>query len=302
MSYFRRFRDAAISIALLIIPFLFLNANLSDPSSTSVVDQLFLQLSAPVQYLAAEAAESVSGVVEEYVYLVDVRQENERLRMDSERLAEENRLLRVEARENQRLRDLLALRERLRGESVAARVVGKDFSPYFRVVRLRLDRGARDRVREGMPVVGAQGLVGQVRRTFGRHADVRLTVDQESAVDVVVQRTGARGVLRGTGESDRYAAHVQYLKREDEVEVGDEVYTSGLGRRFPASILVGRITRVERAEFGLYQEVEVTPTVDFSSLEEVLVLTEGARDTSRDEGSREDSPTRRGDSSDGSGL
>ena len=283
MSYFRRFRDAAISVALLIVPFLFLSANLSEPDDTSVVDQGFLQLSAPVQYLAAETADAVSGVVEEYVYLVDVKRDNERLRLDAARLEEENRLLRMEARENQRLRDLLALRERLRGDTIAARVIGKEISPYFRVVRLRLARGARDRVRAGMPVVSAQGLVGQVRRTFGRHADVRLTVDRESAVDVIVQRTGARGVLRGTGESDRYAARIQYLQRDDEIEVGDEVYTSGLGRRFPASILVGRVSRVERAEFGLYQEVEVTPTVDFSGLEQVLVLTEGARDTSQDE-------------------
>lgn len=289
MSYFRRFRDAAISVALLVIPFLFLSANLSDPADTSIIDDAFLQLSRPVQYLATETADAVSGVVEEYVYLVDVKRDNERLRLDAARLEEENRLLRTEARENQRLRDLLALRERLRGDTIAARVISKEISPYFRVVRLRLDRGARDRVRAGMPVVSSQGLVGQVRRTFGRHADVRLTVDRESAVDVIVQRTGARGVLRGTGESDRYAARIQYLQRDDEIEVGDEVYTSGLGRRFPASILVGRVSRVERAEFGLYQEVEVAPTVDFSALEEVLVLTEGARDTSReDDGDREE--------------
>jgi len=290
MSYFRRFRDAAISVALLIIPFLFLSANLSDPADTSIIDDAFLQLSRPVQYLATETADAVSGVVEEYVYLVDVKRDNERLRLDTARLEEENRLLRTEARENQRLRDLLALRERLRGDTIAARVISKEISPYFRVVRLRLDRGARDRVRAGMPVVSSQGLVGQVRRTFGRHADVHLTVDRESAVDVIVQRTGARGVLRGTGESDRYAARIQYLQRDDEIEVGDEVYTSGLGRRFPASILVGRVNRVERAEFGLYQEVEVSPTVDFSALEEVLVLTEGARDTSRDEGGDREEP------------
>jgi rod shape-determining protein MreC len=129
-----------------------------------------------------------------------------------------------------------------------------------------------------MPVVSAQGLVGQIRRTSGRHADVLLTVDQESAIDVVVQRTGARGMLRGTGESNRYLCRMQYLRREDEIEIGDEVYTSGLGRRFPPAILVGRVVRVERQEFGLYQEVEVAPSVSFSDLEEVLLLTSGSRE------------------------
>ncbi|MEM9069648.1 MAG: rod shape-determining protein MreC [Myxococcota bacterium] len=278
MSYFRRFRDATVSIALLVLPFFFLSANLKDPSNVTVVDQIFLNASGPIQYVATEAAHAVSGVVEDYVYLVDVKRDNERLRLQNDRLREETRLLRVQARENERLRDLLQLRQRLGGETISAEVIAKDISPFFRVMRIRVDRGVRDRVRTGMPVVSSQGLVGQIRRSAGRHSDVLLTVDQESAIDISIQRTGARGMLRGTGETNRYLCRVQYLRRDDEIEVGDEVYTSGLGRRFPASILVGRITRVERQEFGLYQEVEVTPSVDFSSLDEVLVLTAGSRE------------------------
>lgn len=278
MNTFRRFRDAVVVVALLVLPFFFLKANLEDPSDANVMDQMILTISAPLQYLGREAAEAVSGVLEEYVYLVDVKRENERLRLENERLDEETRLLRIHARENQRLRELLALRERLGGESISAQVIARDISAYFRVSSIRLDRGSRDRVRAGMPVVSAQGLVGQVRRTYGRYADVLLTVDRESAIDVVVQRTGARGMLRGTGESNRYLCQIQYLQRGDEVEVGDEVYTSGLGRRFPASVLVGRVTRVERREFGLYQAVEVTPSVQFSTLEEVLVLTAQSRE------------------------
>ena len=281
MNYFRRFRDAAGSVVLLVLPFFFLSANLKDPAETNVFDQTLLQISDPLQYVATEAATAVSGVVEDYVYLVDVQRDNDRLRLRNDRLEEENRLLRIQSAENERLRDLLQLRQRLGTETISAEVVAKDISPFFRVMRIRLDRGARDRVRAGMPVVSSQGLVGQIRRTAGRHSDVLLTVDQESAIDVIVQRTGARGMLRGTGETNRYLARMQYLQRDDEVEVGDEVYTSGLGRRFPAAILIGRITRVEREEFGLYQQVEVTPSVDFSALEEVLVLTAGSREQAR---------------------
>jgi len=277
VNQIRRFRDAAISVALLVIPFFFLSANLKEQSDRNVVDQMFVQASAPLQFVAAEAADAVSGVIEEYVYLVDVKSDNDRLRMENERLHEEARLLRIRARENERLRSLLELRRRLEGETISAQVIAKEISPFFRVMRVRLDRGLRDRVRDGMPVVSAQGLVGQVQAAQGRYADVRLTVDRESAIDVVVQRTGARGMLRGTGESNRYLCRIQYLERDDEVEVGDEVYTSGLGRRFPASILVGRVTKVERQDFGLYQQVEVTPAVRYASLEEVLILTTGSR-------------------------
>lgn len=267
-----------MAVVLLVLPFFFLSANLKDPDEVGLVDAGLLKISAPLQYVATEAASALGGLLEEYVYLVEVGRENDRLRDENDRLREDNRLLRVQAGENDRLRDLLELRERLPGETISAEVVTREFSPYFRVMRVRLDRGARDRVRAGMPVVSAQGLVGQIRRTTGHYADVLLTVDQESAIDVVVQRTGARGMLRGTGESNRYLCRMQYLRREDEVEVGDEIYTSGLGRRFPAAILVGRVVRVERQEFGLYQEVEVAPSVSFSDLEEVLVLTTGSRE------------------------
>ncbi len=280
MSSFKRFRDAAICVALLAIPFFFLNANLKDPDdpeNTNALDRTVLSISAPIQMIASTTARWFSGVWQDYVYLVDVKEENDRLRSENARLTEENRRLRHEALENRRLRSLLQLRERIGGDLIGAQVIGRDVSRFFRVTRIRLDRGERDRVRPGMPVITSEGLVGQIQRSWGRYSDVRLTVDRTSAVDVVVQRTGARGMLRGTGEDDRYLAQIQYLRRQDDIRVGDLVHTSGLGQRFPASILVGRVTRIVRREFGLNQEAEVTPAVSFSSLDEVLILTEGSR-------------------------
>ena len=104
-----------------------------------------------------------------------------------------------------------------------------------------------------------------------------LVADKTSAIDVVVQRTGARGMLKGMGTEDSYICRIEYLAREDDVQVGDLVVTSGLGQRYPAHILVGRISRVNKQDFGLYQEALVEPAVDFSRLEEVLIMTAGAR-------------------------
>lgn len=288
MNFFRRFRDAAICVALLAIPFFFLNANLKDPASTNVLDRLVLQASAPIQYVATQFAHGVSSVWEDYVWLVDVKEDNDRLRAQNARLRAENTRLAQQGRENRRLRALLQLREQIGGETLSAQVIGKEVSPFFRVIRVTLDRGERDRVRSGMPVVSSDGLVGQVRRAWGRYSDVLLTVDRTSAIDVVVQRTGARGMLRGTGETDRYLCRLEYLQRTDEVRVGDLIHTSGLGQRFPGSILVGRITRVSQRSFGLYQEAEVTPAVDFSGLEEVLIMTTGSRSDSVNEPDAQD--------------
>lgn len=278
MSQFRRLRDAAIAILLLALPFFVLNANLREPGRENFYDQPILDLSAPIQSLATSVAASVSDVLDDYVYLVEVQEENDRLRTRLARLEQEHETLTAEALENRRLRSLLSLRERIGGQVIAAQVIGRDVSPFFRVTRVEVDRGERDHVREGMPVIAARGLVGQVSRPIGgRYADVMLVIDNRCAVDVVVQRTGSRGMLRGTGEDDRYMARIEYLGRDDEVRVGDLVHTSGLGQRFPASILVGRITRIVRADSGMFQEVEVAPAVDFSTLDEVLILESGSR-------------------------
>lgn len=277
MNFYRRFRDAVICIVLLALPFFVLRSNLKDPSKTNGVDRAILEVSAPIQYGATQLAQGVSGILQEYMYLVDVGRENDRLRAENDRLREANYRLQSEASENRRLRRLLQLRDELRGSLLSAQVIGKEVSPFFRVMRVVLDRGDRDRVRSGMPVVTAEGLVGQIRRTFGRYADVLLTADKTSAIDVVVQRNGVRGMLRGMGSEESYACQLEQLAREDDVKPGDLVVTSGLGQRFPASILVGRITKVAKPQFGLYQEATVEPTVHFSRLEEVLIMTAGAR-------------------------
>jgi rod shape-determining protein MreC len=105
---------------------------------------------------------------------------------------------------------------------------------------------------------------------------VRLVVDAGSGVDVLVQRTGARGFVRGSGDDRKYACSVEYMQRTDEVEVGDLLVTSGVGRRFPKGIPVGTVTHVVKRDFGIYQQVIASPAVDFSRLEEVLIVTSAA--------------------------
>jgi rod shape-determining protein MreC len=279
MNYFQTIRDAAILLALVTIPAVFLRANLRDPSDLSWLDRAVLQVSGPVQYVAEWAADGVTSVVEDYVYLVDVKSNNDHLRAENDRLRREMRSLRADAQHAYQLEALLGLRERVATETLSARVIAKDISPSFRVVRLAVDQGEQSGLRAGMPVVANEGLVGQIRRTSGRFADVLLTIDPQSRVDVVVGDTRARGRLEGLGERGRYRCRIQFDRSEDEVEVGDEVLTSGLGKKFPASVLIGYVSKISDQEFGLHQEGEVTPSVDFTRLDEVLILTSGPKDS-----------------------
>jgi rod shape-determining protein MreC len=173
--------------------------------------------------------------------------------------------------ENRRLKRLLELRQTLRTDVVSAQVISKDTTDFFRVTMVSLDRDARE-IGPGLPVISSDGVVGKTFKSARDMVAVQLVVDADVGVDVVVQRTGATGWVKGTGK-DKYACKVEYMERTHEVEVGDLLVTSGKGRSFPKGIPVATVTRVVKRDFGMYQEVIATPTVDFSRLEEVLIVT-----------------------------
>jgi rod shape-determining protein MreC len=283
MSFLARYKDVIVCIIALVVPFFFLKANLKEPHQLTAVDRVILTLSTPIQWAATATAEAVGEVWSSYIYLVDVSDENERLRFENQRLRAENNLYLETEQEVRRLRRMLTFRETFSGELKAARVIGRGTSEQFRVIRIRLDLG-EEQLGKGMPVVTFDGLVGQVSRFVDGYSDVMLSVDRKSNVPVMVQRNGAQGILRGTGELDRYTCEVEYLLRSDEVREGDQLFTSGAGGKFPEGILAGRIVSVERENLGLFQKVVVEPAVNFSRLKEVFVITDIPDDG---EGSRE---------------
>ena len=237
----------------------------------NALDRTLLRISAPIEYGAATMARGISSLLGDYVYLVDVKQDNARLAYDNARLRENVHRLEQAQAENQDLRRLLQLRENTSGETISALVVGKDFNEFFRVTRVVLDRGSRD-VRPNMPVIAPDGVVGVVLHVSGDEADVQLAVDAAFVVDVEDERTKARGFVRGTGDASRHACNVEAVDSRDLVEVGDLLVTSGKGMRFPRGLPVARISKVNKRELGRTQEVEATPTVDFTRLDTVLIL------------------------------
>jgi len=270
VTSFRRLRDIFLVVVLLALPFFFLRATIRAPEDMHPLDRTINKLSAPLQYVAAAVARSLSGVINDYVYLVDVKDDNNKLAYENARLMQRLRELTLEQAENRRLRKLLSLRDTVGVETASALVVAKDTSQYFRVAQVVLDRPGV-LIRPNMPVISVDGAVGTVLRVSGDKVDVRLTVDSGNGIDVVVERTRARGLVRGTGDPARYTLRVQYMERSDQVEVGDLLLTSGVGCRFPRGIPVARVKEVKKREFGIYQTVEAEPTVDFSRLEEVLI-------------------------------
>jgi rod shape-determining protein MreC len=267
----KRYRDLVIVALLLAVPFFVLKANMKSPEAQGALDRAILRISAPVELAATTLARGINGVWDDYVYLVDVKRDNDRLAYDNARLREQVRSLEQAQVENRQLRRLLQLKEATAGEIVSAQVVAKDFTEFFRITRIVLDTGAPD-VRSHMPVISPDGVVGAVLHVAADAADVQLAVDAAFGVDVEDERTHARGFVRGTGDPVRYGCKVEMVDSRDEVEIGDLLVTSGKGRWFPRGIPVARVTRVIKRELGRDQDVDATPTVNFSRLDTVLVL------------------------------
>jgi rod shape-determining protein MreC len=271
VSSLKRYRDIGIVVVLLAVPFFFLRTNMKRPENLNALDRVILRISAPIEFGASSLARGISNLLSDYVFLVDVKKDNERLSYDNARLRERVHKLEQQQVENQNLRRLLQLRESIPGETVSAQVVAKDFTEFFRVTRLVLDRGSRN-VRPHMPVVSPDGVVGAVLRVAGDAVDVQLAVDAAFGIDVEDERTHARGFVRGTGDPARYACKVEMVDSRDEVELSDLLVTSGKGKWFPKGLPVARVTKVNKRELGRDQEVEATPTVNFSRLDAVLIL------------------------------
>jgi rod shape-determining protein MreC len=267
----RKFRDIVLCVALLAVPILFLQSNIKSPTDTNPFDRVLLRVSAPVQAAVTGAVSGIHRGYKRYIHLWGVEADNEKLRIQNREL-----LVKVRDAQRQLLRlkkyeQLLSFRNTRGIETVGVRVIGRDASPFVRVLRVRVDRG-QTTLRAGLPVVTAEGVVGRIGRVYGGYSDVILAVDPKSTIDVVIQRTGGRGLLRGIDGTNRYACRIEYLLRKEEVKVGDLVVTSGVAGVFPKDLPVGRISQVTRRSYGLYQEVEVTPAVDFSALEEMLAI------------------------------
>jgi rod shape-determining protein MreC len=267
----RRLLDYGLAGLLLATSAVLFRVNLKDPADLNGFDEAVLRISSPLQAAATWVVEGIGGAWSSYVWLVDVEEENEELRRVNRELSAELAETRRRAADTALLEDLVELRRQTPADTMGARVVAAETNAYYRIVRIRLDRGEGE-VEVGMPVINQHGLLGRIGKVYGEYADVLLLSDPDSSIDVYVERTGSHGALRGLGRSDSYGCEIEMLERgAAEVAVGDTVVTSGLGE-FPPGLPVGRITEVKTKDYGLFQEVEVAPIADLSDLRVVMVL------------------------------
>ncbi len=278
LALLKRYRELLLVAVLLLVPLAVYFAHAKRPAELSPVDRVLLAVTAPLEKLVGAA---VTGTMEGWSGYVALRGAHER----AAALSAENRRLQLAAQElqqqraeNERLRRLIALSEsEPRRAYLGARVIGVRLAPAG-LQLVTIDKGADDGLARDMPVVVAEGVVGRIHATAGRSADVLLAIDRNSSIAVRVDRTRARANVRGLGRPD--LCRLDYALRSEDVIEGDLLVTSGTDATFPPGLPVGHATRLQRAAHGLFLEGSVVPAVDPTRLEEVLVITSGARDPS----------------------
>ena len=224
-------------------------------------------VSFPLNGLAALSG-GLHELWEGYLSLRGVYADNQRLRREIEYLRGQNNQLREAAAAGQRLAGLLDFKERSWPQTIAARVIGRDSTNWYR--GLLLDKGERDGIRPDMGVITPGGMVGRVVKATTVSSVVLLLTDPNTAVTGLIQRTRDEGMVTGT---PRGRLRMKYIPLLSAVREGDMVVTSGLVGQFPKGLLIGVVKRIEKTEEDLFQSAELFPAVDFSKLEEVLVLT-----------------------------
>lgn len=238
-----------------------------DLEEMTLFQRLVVEVVAPVQKGLTQSRLELDNLVNNYVRIVNTSKENEFLRQKIERL--ESDLFQMEEirRENFRLKQMLNYSEDIGQEKILAQVIGWDSANQFKV--LRLNRGSNDGIKLMSPVITHLGLVGYIYRIGANYADVLTILDPNNRVDALSERTRTHGIVEGVFN---YRCALKYVSRTEPIEVGDKLMTAGVGGIYPKGIKVGMITDIDRETSGMTLGVEITPSVDFRKLEEVIVI------------------------------
>jgi rod shape-determining protein MreC len=256
---------------------LFLLSSNSDLGPTwNPAEQFVIEITAPFQKLIKQTTKSTEELWLNYFRLVDVHQENAQLKNEIHALKMANSRYRELLATQERLEELLQFKQTINRPVLAAQVIGRDPTGWFKSVII--DKGKWAGLRLDMPVVNAFGVVGRVVSVSSNYAKVLLIIDQNSAVDCLVQRSRDRGMLKGLMSE---ICKLDYVAKSNDITVGDIVVTSGLGGVFPKGLPVGRILDVKEISGELFKDIKIRTAVDFSKLEEVLVIVEESKSSNQ---------------------
>ncbi len=266
-DFLMRHREGLLLVVFVLSSILIISRQVQDPTGMSYFRRSVITIAAPFQSGSSAVIGGVTGVWDDYLFLLGTRAENTKLRGEVNQLRGEVQQLREELYRAGRLEEFSAYRFETGFTGVAAQVIGESPDPWTRTIVV--NRGTQEGLKRSLPVVTPDGLVGSVVETSDHSSIVRLIVDRSSRVPVLVSRSRARAILEGESSG---TCQLKYLDRTEDVQQGDIVITSGLAGIYPRGIEVGTITQVLTRSHGLYQYAKVLPKAPINRLEDVLII------------------------------
>jgi rod shape-determining protein MreC len=262
-----RYRTPLLLVLILLLVFSVLSLSLKRSPALSKVQGLVISMTAPGLEGLEHVGRSAKQIWRGYFFLVGVRRQN----AEMQRQLEEYKQREVRFQEAQealtRLEGLLDLKRQVALPVIGARVIAYDPTLWSRSAII--NQGKAQGVKDGLPVLAPQGIVGRIVGVYPEYSKVMLIVDRKSSADAMVQRTRVRGMLKGKGGN---RCSLEFVPKNTDVQVGDLVLASGLVGLYPKGLVFGKVTAANKKNPGVFQEIEVTPNVDLSTLEEVLVV------------------------------
>jgi len=222
----------------------------------------------PFEAVTTVVWKSTVGLPAFIVNLKDMLSENAKLRENLEETDTKLIILDQLAEENDRLKEALAFkRSQYRFSLCAAGVLGRVPTAWYSI--LSINKGSKDGIRLGMPVINQQGLIGKIIETSNFSSKVLLLIDRESAVVAADARSRVEGVVEGSGTEKLF---MKYVGAEGEIKEGDLIVSSSLSSAFPAGLPIGTVSRAFKREHDIFYHVEIKPAVEFLSIETLFVI------------------------------
>jgi len=256
-----------IAILILVISFFAFTNTPVFVKGYSKVKGFVGEMAGPALRLISKPTSSFRKMFEAYTNLVDVKRDNLALKKKLEAFELENQKIPELEKENKRLKTILNLTEQNPNTMIAARVVGEDIKNWFKCIII--DKGRNYGIKEKMPVITPKGIVGQAVEVNKWHTKVMIINDTNSSIDVYIEGKNTRGMLEGTGQT---VLKLKYVLKNDEVEIGDRLVTSGKDSIYPKGLPTGIVITVNRNKPGIFSDIDVMPFNNFKGLEEVLII------------------------------
>lgn len=263
-----------IIIILIIILLVIFSVTLKEDRKLNKVESLFKDGFTYIENIITYPFNYVSDNIKSYKKLKDVEKSNDVLEISIDRIDS------IEAENIELRRQLDALKEELNinytlsdYEYLNATVISRNVGYWYN--KLTINKGSYNGVEKDMVVISSKGLIGRVVKTSTFTSDVRLitTSDTNNKISVHVSNgdNNLYGVINGY-DYKKSVLELEGISNTKDVNVGDYVYTSGLGGIFPAGILIGTVTEITTDSYDLAKIMKVTPSVDFNDINYVSIL------------------------------